>query len=290
MHGVRLIAGRPPADSIDVNSRLILCGDDFGRSAVINDAILALASKGKLTAASVRVNEPFVAQGAAALAELPDFDLGLHIALTDGTAITGSSDFAPNGILPTIDQLTVDAYLQFVSHERVASEIAHQFDAFETLFGRPPDYVGAHQHVHLIPSIRALVLNAAVRRNPRMWLRNCEEKFATIARRGSYPARAWCVALLSHGLRRDAAKRRLRTNDGFAGLYDLRTPGAFEDRFADFLHLAGRPNHLIICHPAVRAERGDETGSARLSEYHFLLSDQVAEMAAARRLTIGAFR
>ena len=37
-------------------------------------------------------------------------------------------------------------------------EVRAQFEAFADAFGRPPDFVDGHQHVHLFPQVREAVL------------------------------------------------------------------------------------------------------------------------------------
>ena len=39
----------------------------------------------------------------------------------------------------------------------LTAEITRQFEAFAAAFGRPPDFVDGHHHVHLFPQIRDAV-------------------------------------------------------------------------------------------------------------------------------------
>ena len=40
-------------------------------------------------------------------------------------------------------------------------------------FGRPPDFIDGHQHVHLFPQVRDAVLKVAAEAAPDAWLRQC---------------------------------------------------------------------------------------------------------------------
>lgn len=273
-----------------MNSRLVLCADDFGRSAEINEAVFALARQRKLSAASVMVDEPYAESGAFGLMRLSSFHIGLHVTLTDSSSPEVCETLARSGVAPTIDRLTRDAFRGHVPLATVAAEVARQFDLFERLFGRPPDFVDAHQHAHLLPGIRPIVLDAAARRNANLWVRSCEDDFITVAARGGDRLRAWRSAWLSRGLRRDAMRRGLRVNDGFSGLYNLRSPGCYRRRFPSFLQCPGPTNHLIAVHPATAAKADDPIGLARLDEFEFLRSAPIAEMAALHDLEIGVLR
>lgn len=275
-----------------MSGRLVLCADDFGRSAAINEAVLVLARQGKLSATSVMVDEPYsyTGQGASDLVRLPDFDIGLHLTLTDSSVAAMRETLARSGVAPTIDRLTFDAFRGRVPLAAIEMEVTRQFDLFERVFGRSPDFVDAHQHAHLLPGIRPIVLDAAARRGRNLWVRSCEDDFIAVARRGGDRLRAWRSAWLSRGLRRDATARGLRVNDGFSGLYDLRSPGRYRYRFPAFLRRPGPTNHLLAVHPATAADADDPIGPARLDEFEFLRRAPIAEMAARHGLEIGVLR
>lgn len=271
-----------------MNARLVICADDFGRSAAINYAVLSLARLGKLTAASVMVDEPHTVEGITQLLAISTLQIGLHLTFTDAPVPSGNE--GPNDMLPSIDRLTLDAYRRHLSPSLLEAEVHRQFDAFEHLTGRSPDFVDAHQHAHLLPGIREAVLDVTARRSRRIWVRSCEDDVVAIARRGGDRIRAWRSAWLSRGMRDDAAARGLVTNDGFAGLYDLRSPGMYGGRFPLFLRHPGSRNHLVIVHPAIAAEPGDEIGAARADEFRYLLHAPIGEMASREGLAIGAFQ
>ena len=62
------------------------------------------------------------------------------------------------------------------------AEIAGQFAAFAGAFGRAPDYVDGHQHIHLFPQVREALLRVTRHAAPHAWLRQCGRAVRTNAR------------------------------------------------------------------------------------------------------------
>ncbi len=50
------------------------------------------------------------------------------------------------------------ALAHWLRPEDLEVEIARQFSAFQSAFGRAPDYVDGHQHIHVFPQIREALL------------------------------------------------------------------------------------------------------------------------------------
>ena len=263
-------------------TRLTLCADDLGQSCAINEAIADLAARRRLNAATLMVDGVEAAAGVAALAG-SEIALGLHVTLCEALTPLRSA-LAPSGRLPHIDSLTARAFTGRLPVAAIAAEIERQYDRFEDLVGRAPAFVDAHQHAHILPGIRRLYLAAAARRAPNAWVRTCEEDIATIWRRGAFRWIAARSALLSRGLAAQAGRLGLRTNRGFAGLYDWDSHPDLERLFGRWL-LAPGAAPLIICHPA-RLDRADRSGGARAREYAFLRDGPVEQMVAAAGLRL----
>src|SRR5262245_36250019 len=138
--------------------RIWLCADDYGISTAVNTAIRDLIVRGRLNATSVMTAAPgFSRSEAVALSLLNSGDLqrvaiGLHVTLT--------APFRPlsPGYQPTDDDAFLSlgptlAYgsLRLLRRKALAAEIATQLEAFVAAFGRTPDFIDGHQHVHLFP-------------------------------------------------------------------------------------------------------------------------------------------
>ena len=137
---------------------VIVCGDDFGMNADIDEAMISLAALGRMSAVSCLTLGPTFLANAARLAKL-DIDLGLHLNLTEAL-----SDGAQ--AMPSLSRLIMRAYAGRLDAAWVDAQLERQFDAFEAAFGRMPDYVDGHQHVHQLPVVRQrlLALLAPLRR------------------------------------------------------------------------------------------------------------------------------
>ena len=78
------------------------------------------------------------------------------------------------------------AALGALDSREIRGEIERQLDHFEARLGFAPDHIDAHQHVHVLPSIRRPLLEAVVLRYPQRppLLRNPADRLrAIIARR-----------------------------------------------------------------------------------------------------------
>jgi chitin disaccharide deacetylase len=51
------------------------------------------------------------------------------------------------------------SFLHLLRREKLEGEISSQLQAFITAFGRLPDFIDGHQHVHLFPQIREALLS-----------------------------------------------------------------------------------------------------------------------------------
>jgi predicted glycoside hydrolase/deacetylase ChbG (UPF0249 family) len=135
-------SGRPVPDR-----RLIVNGDDFGRTPGINRGVRRAYERGILTSASLMVRWPAAAEAADYAREQPAMSLGLHLDLCEWVYRSGSWE-AVYTVVPTEDA------------EAVAAEVAGQVAAFHRLVGRLPTHVDSHQHVHLGEPVRSVLLDA----------------------------------------------------------------------------------------------------------------------------------
>lgn len=260
--------------------RLIVCADDFAMSEGISCAIMELAAAGKVNAVSSMTILPRWDADAAMLAELPrSVEIGLHLVLTDERPLTSAPRLTRAGLLPTAARLERMAMFRQLPVNEIEAEIEAQFERFERMLGRPPAFVDGHQHVHLLPTIRNIVIGATARRSPHGWLRSCEDRIARFLRR-PFRFKAAVNALQAAGFAKQARRAGLRCNDSFAGLYDFRAP--YADLFPRFLLSPGEC-HLVICHPGQESST-DVIAAARMRETAALRSIAVDRLAFANGL------
>ena len=165
------------------------------------------------------------------------------------------------------------AFLRRLDSTALTREIEAQLAAFAAAFGRAPDFLDGHQHVHLFPQIREETLAAVKRAAPAAWVRQCGSALPLRILLRDFKTLA--LSELSRGFRRRAAARGVATNPAFAGVYDLDPDTDFAALFPRFLE--GLPeNGLVMCHPGhVDAElkRLDPLTDLRESEYRYFAGD-----------------
>jgi predicted glycoside hydrolase/deacetylase ChbG (UPF0249 family) len=185
------------------------------------------------------------------------------------------------------------AHSRALRYSEIEAEVGRQIAAFGEIFGRMPDFVDGHQHVHVLPVVRRALLDqvAAGRLPPGTWIRSCAEPLGEIRRRGIEVPKTSFIALLSRGLAGDAERVGAMANDSFRGVTNFRPDPPFRTAFRAFL--AGRGKRpLIMCHPALPGYAPDPTDTiaeARLREHAYLGSDALLEDLDAARAAIGRF-
>jgi predicted glycoside hydrolase/deacetylase ChbG (UPF0249 family) len=200
--------------------------------------------------------------------------IGLHLTLTAPfRPLSAAYKPVREGAFLSLPATLARAFLHRLSPSALASEIAAQLRMFVHTFGRPPDFIDGHQHVHLFPQIREAVLEVAKTNAPGAWLRQC----------GRVPPRAlslrdrkaWLLDRLSRDFRQRAEALGLRTNPGFAGAYAFRDDADFPALFAGFLDQLP-DGGMIMCHPGfvdAELQRLDPLTTLREREYAFLAGD-----------------
>jgi predicted glycoside hydrolase/deacetylase ChbG (UPF0249 family) len=252
--------------------RIALVVDDFGLHEGIDAAVLRLAERRHVTAVSCMVGVPGWRRGGGQRLRSLDatrLDIGLHLDLTEAPLRRGTRR--------SLRQWIVDAYTGRLAREAVRGEIDAQLDAFERTVGRAPDHVDGHQHVHQLPGIRDLLVQALRERHPapRPWLR--------CTRPEPVPAlKPWLIAALgSAGLTRLARSAGLAQNHRLLGVYDFQGDAhRYERRLAAWLR-AAREGDLLMCHPSLPTHAAtDPILQARRVEADVLCSPLFADLLA----------
>ena len=262
-----------------VGRRLAICVDDFGLGEGVNQAVLALARQGRISATSCMVGAPQWQAGAPVLRDLDPaaLDVGLHLDLTE-------FPFDARLRLP-LKQWLARSHLRLVPWGALRTEIEGQLDAFEQALGRPPAHVDGHQHVHQLPVVRETLLAALDARygTRRPWLRRTRRPAGE--RLGG---KAWLIeALGCAGLARLAAANGYLQNGHLLGVYD------FEGDAERYLALLGQwlraaaDGDLVMCHPATELVRGDAIAPARVWEYQVLTGPAFGALLAREGIRIG---
>jgi len=259
--------------------RIVLCADDYGISPAVSGAIRDLIAKRRINATSVMVTAPtFSHAEAAALREAAGDHaaIGLHLTLT-APFRPHTHGFAPlhDAAFPPLAAMARRGLSRSLTLTLLDAEIAGQFAAFRSAFGRAPDYIDGHQHIHVFPQISEALLSVTKHAAPHAWLRQCGR-----AARKNLEPKGLILDALSRRFRRLAAERGLRTNPAFAGTYAFRVRTDYAKLFPDFLD--GMPDDgVIMCHPGIvdaELARLDPLTDLREREYAYFLGDAFAQL------------
>jgi predicted glycoside hydrolase/deacetylase ChbG (UPF0249 family) len=255
-----------------VTQALVVCADDFAYSESICDAIVDLASRGRISAISCMVTSPLWRTQAARLKPLRGtVDIGLHLVLIEEAPLTSMPHTAPDGVLPALGGLMADSYGRKLALDEIQGEIAAQVAAFVAATGFAPAHIDGHRHTHVFPGIRRLVLGAAAALSPRPWVRNIAEPMGPVIARRVAVAKTLLLSALGSGLRGAARDVGVPTNAGFSGVYSLAPEENYPALFARFVEGAGA-GHVIMCHPG--AADATPLGATRAKEYAYLSGDE----------------
>lgn len=257
-----------------------LCADDYGISHSVNKAIRELIMRGRINATSVMTAAPHCDRADAAALAMLNSDskraaLGLHLTLT-APFKPMSSTFGPlrDGAFLPVKQALRAAMMRRYRHQALVIEIATQLHAFVTAFGRAPDFIDGHQHVHLFPQVRDALLKVVADVAPKAWVRQCGRTSALSGRFGV--RKAILFDILSVRFRAKARRHGIATNPGFAGAYDFVPNADYPRIFPRFLD--GLPDGgLIMCHPGfVDAElkRLDSLTTLREREFAYFNGEE----------------
>lgn len=257
--------------------RIVVCADDYNIAPGVSKAIRELIAKGRLNATSVMTIFPGLEDEAKALSNTPSptpVEIGLHLTLSGGFAPHVSPPMpTADGKLPHISALLSPLSRLKVSRKAVALEVEAQIGAFERAFGRLPDYIDGHQHVHLMPAIRKPFVETVARLAPKAWIRQC----APAQKRALITAdnKTRVIGALSYALARLARRAGLAFNSSFSGAYDFSGREKFEDLFPRFLQEL-TDGGVVMVHPGfpddiLRAR--DILVERRQEEYSLLVSE-----------------
>lgn len=258
--------------------RIWLCADDYGMAPGVNAAIRDLIAKRRLNATSVMVVAESLDRNAVdtlVALNVPDnrVAIGLHFTLTAPFAPL-SPHYRPlrGNQFFTIGQTLVRGFTRRLDGPSLAHEANAQMMRFIDLFGRPPDFIDGHQHVHLLPGVADAVFGACRRHAAQAWIRQCGVAPGKLS---ASDLKGALIDRLSRRFRAEAQKQGIAVNPFFAGTYTYDDRTDFASLFPKFLD-GLTDGSVVMCHPGtVDAElrRLDTLTDLREREYAYLDSD-----------------
>jgi chitin disaccharide deacetylase len=272
--------------------KIWLCADDYGISPSVSGAIRDLIGQGRINATSVMVVAPsFHRSEAASLNALRAHGarvaVGLHLTLSAPFQPL-SKGFAPlaDKAFPSYGAMLARACLHRLDRKALEAEVAAQIRMFAHEFGRTPDFIDGHQHVHVFPQVQDALFMVARKLAPGAWIRQCGRAGTLSARIGD--PKGLVLDLLSKRFRERAAAMGVRTNPAFAGTYAFSDTADFAVLFPRFLD--GIPDGgLVMCHPGVvdaELRRLDPLTTLREKEYAYFSSESFPKLLASHGISL----
>jgi len=263
--------------------KIWLCADDYGMAPGINRAIRQLILHGRLNATSIMTAAHYLDGDEVGDLVLLNAGrkralLGLHVTLSAPFKPL-TQDFAPlqRDAFPSNLQMLQFGMRRKLEHRALVREIGTQIERFMQIFGRAPDYLDGHQHVHLFPMVRDAFLAAVKDKAPSAWIRQCGRPPGA---RPVTDVKGLFLDLLSVRMRSKAGRLGIAFNPGFNGAYDFMPEADFSRLFSAFLR--GMPDGgLVMCHPGFvddELKRLDSLTDLREREYAFLESDSFSDV------------
>jgi hopanoid biosynthesis associated protein HpnK len=273
--------------------RLIVTADDFGAAHEVNEAVEIAHRRGILTAASLMVTAPALAEAVEIARRNPKLGVGLHLVLVEGRP-----QLPPEQVSLLVnergefvsDMAGAGARMFFMPEARrqLAAEIEAQFAGFAAT-GLKLDHVNAHKHFHLHPTIAGLILSIGQRFGLKA-ARVPDEPAAPL--RAAEPGSGISPAYVT-----GPWARLLRARYRTAGLlipdqvFGLRWSGAMtEQRLRGIIESLPQGLSEIYLHPATAAEfAGSAPGYRYAEELAALTAQTVLDAAHAPGLQLGSF-
>jgi len=207
--------------------RLIVNGDDFGKSPEVNAGILRAHREGILNSASLMVAEPAAHEASVLSRENPGLDVGLHAVVCQGQSLLGSSRLA-GAVTESgkfIDQPVMAGLRYFFDRSLRSSmrdELRAQVERHLELVGYL-NHIDGHLNFHVHPLFADIIVELAVEYKVTCIRLPRERVMTTLRLRRDHAARKLAESLIFRTLarrtRRLMATRGLRSSDALFGLH-----------------------------------------------------------------------
>ncbi len=265
---------------------LAVCTDDFGLTLGISQAIAELAHAGRITTVSCMPQAPAWRAALPLLADLPvGVQRGLHFNLTEGAPLSAELRRVWPQFLP-LPRLILAAHLRQLPLAALAAEWAAQWQAFADATGAAPQFVDGHQHVHHLPGVRGVVLEAIAGLPSVPAVRNTGHLTGP-----GFGVKRWLIeGTGGWALQRALRQRGIRHNPSLTGAYDFMASD-YGGQMRGWLAALPAAGGLLFCHPGYREAVptvADPIAPARVRELAYLGSDVFLHDLQAAEVVLGS--
>lgn len=251
---------------------IALCADDFGLNHAVCRGVLQLVENHRLSGVSCMMNGPSIKLFAPKLRPYQNtVQIGLHFNLTEGHFLT-----YPQKKCFTLYELLFKSHFRLLNASFIANEFKAQLTQFIDLFGKNPDFIDGHQHVHQFPVIRNVVLNMFEEyfKGSHISVRST----TPVLTPAPYQLKAQLLSLTGgRSLKLKLTQQNISHNPHFSGVYDFKPSTEYRSLFRQWLNLA-LPETLIMCHPGEYEVNSDDAiAQTRHVELAYFLSNEFLE-------------
>lgn len=283
---------------------MILSADDFGISPAVDEGILMLIEKNRISSTSCMVTglDSALTRNLILLKKYnTKVDVGLHLVLTESTPLSGAafkSGFVDrNGSFYSLKNLIARAYFGKLNQACLDAEIRAQIESFINIFGHAPDFIDGHQHVQQLPIVRNSIIAAMkhfkslryvrIADLPNQWILNSAQSV-------SFRFALENLALAIPGRRAAAlfTKNNIQHNRFLLGYYRHTANVQFKTVFKNYLTLKPQAHDVFFCHPGFVDEhlkKVDTLVDSRKDNLDFLLSAEFEDMCNINKISINRF-
>jgi hopanoid biosynthesis associated protein HpnK len=265
--------------------RLIVNGDDFGRSEAVNEAVIRAFKEGVLTSCSLMVTGAAFDEAVKLAKENPGLAVGLHLVTVVGRSVLSKSEIPhlvdeDGNFSNNSNMAGWQYYFSLQARQELRKEIAAQFEKFKST-GLPLSHIDGHLHLHVHPVILKIALELGQQYGVRrMRVPDEELKLALGFDRHRLSLKA-TYAMLFRALSR-YMKRKLKAH-GFVfpeRVYGNLQSGRMSEKYFIYAleNLWAQTNEIYF-HPAIYDGSGslDEEQRQGMIEFEALTSRLVAE-------------
>ena len=262
---------------------LSVCADDYGITNNVNNSIIKLIDKKRITETScIVIANDFEINLRELIKRKQKIDIGLHLTLTNFSPLTKFNIMKKNNKLPSVILLFLYLLFNKKALNIIKKEIDSQYNKFVKCFGFKPDFIDGHHHVHQFPHIGKLILSLIKKnytKDEYPWIRLSSDKLYKIIYRKNSIIKAIFIGLFSYNIKKNMFKG-IKFNMGFSGFYNFSNKYNYEKNFPNFVNniVSG---HLLMIHPGISDKKLlsiDKATISREKEYKFLMSDKYLDI------------
>lgn len=223
-----------------------IVADDYGLGLRHNESMRELLEIGAIDAVSVMVCGPDIESECKKLQASirPNQQIGLHLNLT--------YDFEKKGQKVSVKSLLVQQIFRRIDRLEIASQIGFQWQKFVALFGRAPDFIDGHEHVHALPTVTKALCQFLAIHNYKGWIRYVGTpspiKRLTTPPMISTAATSCVLSVLGTIQLRIMRSYKLSFNTDFGGIAPLNDKDALKKYYRNILE-APDSTKVIMAHP-----------------------------------------